>query len=388
MATESNAETYGVGVYGCGFIGRVHAYCHINLPLFYDPPPLNTRLVGVCTSRRETAEEARKKIGFAFGTDDPRELLESDEIDIVHCCAPNHLHRHFLIAAIEADKHIYCDKPLALNAEEAEEIRRVAERTGYSKKFQMTHQYRYLPATMRARQLIDEGFVGRVFGFRAQYLHSGYIDARRPMSWRLEAEKAGSGALGDLGTHALDLIYSLLGPYRAVFAHQETFIPERPNASGGTSKVNVDDVTVSTVRMQSGALGTVEAWRLATGAEDELRFEIHGSKGALRFNLMEPNWLEVFDADAPSSPMGGDRGWKRVAAVQRYPEPAGFPGPKFSIGWIRAHQHCLYAFLKAIAADHPTAPSLTDAVYIQHVHDAIAESAQGERWTTVNASPY
>lgn len=376
---------YGVGMYGCGFIGKVHTYGYVNLPFFYDPPALKTRLVGVCTSSDETASCMREQLGYEFCTTDYRELLERDDIHIVHCCTPNHLHYNFLIDAIKAGKHIYCEKPLALNAEQAQEILETARKENYNKKLQMTHQYNYFPATLRAKQLIEEGFLGEVFGFRAQYLHSGYIDKNRPMCWRLDASCGGSGALGDLGTHVLDLIYHLLGPYDKVFTLQETFIKERPNTTGeGLVPVEVDDITMAMVRMKSGAIGSIEAWRLATGTEDELRFEIHGSKGAMRFNLMEPNWLEVYDVRDKDKPYGGDRGWKKIATVQRYPKPAGFPGPKFSIGWIRGHVECLHAFLTAIANDTETLPTLADGVYIQTVHDLMIKSARENRWVDVN----
>lgn len=375
---------YGVGMYGCGFIGKVHTYGYVNLPLFYDPPVLKTRLVGVCTSTTESAKCAKEQLGFEFGTTDYHELLERDDIHIVHCCTPNHLHYDFLIDAIKAGKHIYCEKPLALNAEQAQEILETAAKEDYNRKFQIAHQYNYFPATLRAKQLIDDGFLGEVFGFRAQYLHSGYISKNRPMSWRLDVTRGGSGALGDLGTHVLDLMYHLLGSYDKVFALQETFIKERPKATGeGTVSVQVDDVTMAIVRMSNGAIGTVEAWRVATGTEDELRFEIHGSKGAMRFNLMDPNWLEVYDMRSKDMPFGGDRGWKKISTVQRYPKPAGFPGPKFAIGWIRGHMECLHAFLTAIATDGRTVPSLEDGVYIQKLHDLIIESAQENCWIDV-----
>jgi predicted dehydrogenase len=373
---------YGVGMYGCGFIGKVHVYGYLNLPLFYSPPALETKLVGVCTSQGETARIAKEQIGFEFATTDYRELLERDDIHIVHCCTPNHLHRDFLIDAIRAGKHIYCEKPIALNSQEAKQILSVAKEEGYSGKFQMTHQYRYLPATLRAKQLMDEGFLGDLFGFRAVYLHSGYVDPNRCISWRLDADRGGSGALGDLGTHVLDLMYHLLGPYEQVTALQHTFIKERPDGAG-MCPVKVDDVTIGMVQMKQGGIGSVEAWRVATGTEDDLRFEIHGSKGAMRFNLMEPNWLEVYDLRDRAEPIGGDRGWKKISTVQRYPKPAGFPGPKFPIGWIRAHMECLHSFLKAIAEDSNTSPSLEEGVYIAKVHDAMAKSAQDGSWIRI-----
>jgi len=369
------ADTYGVGFYGFGFIGKVHAYGYRTLPLYFDPMPLRARMVGVCTSRQETAERARETLDFEFCTTDYHDLLARDDIQIVHCCTPNNLHHDFLVDAVRAGKHIYCDKPLALNAEEAVDLARVMRQTGYSGKHQMTFQYRFLPATLRARQLIEDGFLGRVFGYRAQYLHSGYINPDRPISWRLDAGKSGAGALGDLGSHILDLVYCLLGEYSELGADLETFIKERPLKDGsGRRPVEVDDIAVINTRMADGSIGVVEAWRLATGAEDELRFEIHGQNGALRFNLMDPNWLEAYDARDPDKPIGGTRGWKRIGTVQRYPAPGGFPAPKLSVGWIRSHVQCLYNFLRCIAEDDAPRPSMEDGAYIQLVMDTAQQS--------------
>ena len=375
----------GVGIYGCGFIGEVHAYCYKNMSIYYNPPALNPELIGVCTSQQDTAKKAKEKLGFIMATTDYHELLNRDDIDIVHCCTPNYLHYEFIIEAIKARKHIYCEKPLALNYDQARKIREFARESKYKQKFQITHNYRYLPAILRAKQLVKEGFLGQVFGFRAQYLHSGYIDKDRPLSWRLDKQKAGSGALGDLGTHVLDLIYHLLGPYDQVMAEQETFIKERYSAAQQKKvSVEVDDVTISLVRMANGALGTIEAWRFATGSEDELRFEIHGSKGAMRFNLMDPNWLEVYDNREIGEPYGGYRGWKKISTVQKYPKPAAFPSTKAPIGWIRSHVESLHTFLQAIAEDKKTHPSLADGVYIQKTHDKLLKSAHNGHWEKVS----
>lgn len=374
--------TYGIAIYGCGAIGKVHAYCYNNLSFFYAPPALKTELVGVCTSSQETANTAKETLGFRFATTDYRDLLNSDDIQIVHCCTPNYLHKDFLIAAIKADKHIYCEKPIALNLEEAEEVLAVAKKNNYNKKFQMTFNYRYFPATMRAKQLIDAGFLDKVFGFRAQYLHSGYDNENKPLSWRLDIKKSGSGALGDLGTHVLDLIYYLLGPYARIMADSETFIKERPiPGSLEKGEVKVDDVTIGMARMKDGGMGTIEAWRLATGTEDDLRFEIHGSKGALRFNLMKPNWLEVYDNRESGEPLGGNRGWKKISTMQKYPMPAIFPSSKAPIGWLRSHLESIHSFLTTIREDSLPVPSLEDGVYIQRVHDMMLKSVKTGEWT-------
>jgi len=370
----------GVGIVGFGFIGKVHAYAYRNIPFFYEQLPLKTRLVGVCTAHEETAEQAKQLGGFELATTDYHELLARDDIHIINCCTPNYAHRDLLLDAIKAGKHIYCDKPLASNLDEAREIARAA--ASGSGKYQMTMQYRFVPAVMRAKQLIDEGFLGRIFGFRAAYLHSGYIDPNRPMSWRLDREKSGGGALFDLGSHVIDLIYHLIGDYSSVCAVAETMIKERPlkNEPNKKAKVKVDDVAIMMVRMKNGAIGTIEAWRLATGSNDDLQFEIHGEKGALKFNLMQPNYLFAYDARDAGGELGGNRGYKMIETVHRYPKPAADVASKATFGWFRAHVACLHSFLTHIAEDTAPSPDFEDALRIHEVMDAAYRSSTVSGW--------
>jgi len=377
-------QELGVGIVGYGFIGKVHTYAYLNLPLFYDPPPARIKLVGVCTAHKETAEKARKEAGFEFATTDYRELLARDDIHVINCCTPNHLHRKLLIDVLKAGKHIYCDKPLALNLKEAKEILEVVKKSRVV--HQMTFEYRFIPAMMRAKQLIEEEFLGRVFHFRACYLHSGYIDPERPMSWRLDKDKAGGGALFDLGSHVLDLVRYLLGECRTVFATTRTFIKERPLRRGSSKKasVKVDDLVLIQLEMESGALGTVEASRLATGTNDELRIEIYGDKGAIYFNLMEPNWLWIYDTRDESEPIGGRRGFKRIETVQRYPEPAVLPGPKFAIGWMRYHLASQHEFVRRIVSGQKGDPDFFDGYKVQKITEAALLSAARKGWVDLS----
>lgn len=366
----------GIGMVGYGFMGKVHTYAYLNFPLFYDPAPAKIKLVGVCTSRRETGRKAIEQAGYEFATTDYRELLKREDIQIIHCCLPNYLHKELLIAAIKSGKHIYCDKPLAMNLKEAKEIIETVKGAGI--KHQMTFEYRFIPAMMRAEQLIREGFLGKLLSFRACYLHSGYADPERPMSWRLEKHKSGGGALFDLGSHVLDLLRYLSGEYESVYADFETFTKKRPQRKNSPEKagVEVDDLALLQIRLENGAVGTVEASRIATGTNDELRIELHGTRGAIYFNLMEPNWLQVYDNREKGDPLGGDRGFKRIETVQRYPKPAVLPGPKFAIGWLRYHIHSQYEFITSIAEDRPGAPGLHDGYKVQEIMEAAYLSAQ------------
>lgn len=374
----------GVGIVGWGFIGKVHTYGYINLPLFYQPPPAQIHLVGVCTAHRETAEAARKRGGFQYATTSYEELLEREDIDVINCCTPNYLHKDLLIDALRAGKHIYCDKPLAMNLEEAREILKATEQS--NSVHQMTFEYRFIPAIMRAKKLVADGFLGKVFSFRGFYLHSGYIDPSRPMSWRLNKKQAGGGALFDLGSHILDLVRHLLGEYRAVFATTCTFIKERPlpDESARKAKVEVDDISFLQIKMESGAVGTVEVSRLATGTNDELRIEIHGSRGAIYFNLMDPNWLWIYDTKDPEQPIGGFRGFKKIETVQRYPEPASLPGPKFSIGWMRYHIASQFDFITRIVEKREARPSFLDGYKVQEVMETAQVSAREKRWVSLD----
>ncbi len=364
--------TLGVAILGFGFIGKVHAYGHINLPLFYSPPPVRTRLVGVATGRAETAQAAKDLLGFEVATTDQLSLIARDDVDIVHICTPNDLHEEALLAAIAAGKHIYCDKPLTATLAEAERVAAALE--GYNGTSQMTLQYRFWPATMRARQLIDEGRIGAVTHFRGAYLHAGSVDRTRPLNWKADANRGG-GVLNDLGSHIIDLLQHLIGPLEPTHAVKRVWTSQRRDAGDPARQIaNVgEDFVMVTMRTADGAPGVVEASKIATGSEDELRFEIHGDKGALRFNLMDANWLDFYDLADAETPLGGERGWKRIAAVSRYDPPAGFPGPKQHIGWMRGHMHCLYSFLDAVAKGLPGDPGLAVGVELQRTLARIAE---------------
>ena len=374
------SKQLGVGMAGYGFIGKMHTYAYKSIPIFYDPPPADVRLVGVCTSRAETARRAVEHGGYEFGTTDYHELLERDDIHIINCCTPNHLHKDILIDALKAGKHVYCDKPLAMNLSEAREILDAVGKVNVV--HQMTFQYRFVPAIMRARQLIDEGLLGEPMSFRAAYLHSGYIDPNRPMSWRLDKKQGGAGALFDLGAHVLDVVRYLLGECREVFATTQTFVKRRPVSKGSTKlvEVEVDDLALVQMKMESGALGTMEASRIATGTNDTLRLEIHGKEGAMRFDLMEPNWLYVYDNRLENEPIGGLRGFNRIETVQRYPEPAVFPGPKFTVGWVRFHIASMYDFLSNVAKGEASPPTLYDGLKVQEIMEAALKSAEKGGW--------
>ena len=376
-------SNYNVGFVGFGFIAKVHAYGYINLPLYYPSLSGKARITHVCAGHAQSAKLGAAQIGAEKACTDYRDVTEDPDVDIVHICTPNNLHKDALLSAMRNNKHIYCDKPLTATMAEAEEIR--AALPSYAGTSQMTLQNRFFPATMRAKQLIDDGFLGKVLQFRAAYLHAGSADPSAPLKWKLSS-KYGGGVIADLGPHVLDLVQHLVGDFAEVAASTQIAYPMRPSLEHPNEMATVDaeDAFTLLAHMVNGAHGSIEASKIATGAEDELRIEIHGSNGAIRFNGMDAHFLEVYDCQAANEPIGGLRGWTQVATGQRYPSPAnGFPSPKNSIGWMRGHMACLANFLQDVVDGKPGDPGLVEGINLQQVLDSVKRSAGERTWVTI-----
>ena len=370
----------GVGMIGYGFMGKMHSYAYASLPFIYHPLPARIKLIGACAPSEASRALAVETAGYEFTTPDYRELLDRRDIDIINVCTPNYLHKEQAIAAIKAGKHVYCDKPLALTASDAEEMAALARGSGLT--CQVTFHNRFSSALLRARQLVEDGFLGDVLSFRAVYLHTGYNDPKRPISWKMQRETSGAGALLDLGTHVIDIVRWLAGDFSKVNARLRTHIKERPAHAGSSElvPVTVDDVAMMQVELPNGALGSIEVSRIATGATDDLRFEINGSRGAIAFNLMDANWLSVYDDTRPSGPYGGDRGWQRIECIQGYPKPAVLPGGRTPVGWMRFHIASLYSFVSNVVESRAGEPSFDDGLAVQRVMDAAMLSSQTGSW--------
>jgi predicted dehydrogenase len=374
----------GIAMIGYGGIGRVHVMGYRNIPFHYGLPADTINVLGVATTRPETAEKAAREIGCEVWTADYHELLARDDVDLVDCTVPNHRHEEVVIAASEAGKHIYCEKPLAMTVAEGQRMVDAVEKAGV--KTQMTFNFRFFPAITRAKQLVEDGFLGRVFSFRGRYYRASYISYDKPLSWRLRKEIAGSGALFDIGSHVLDLIYYLLGDFGSVQATLDTLIKERPIAPGATEKgaVDVDDIALMHVRMAAphDTLGLVEISRMGTGATNDLQIEIFGDQGALRFNSADPSWLEVYDVRDAGQPLGGMRGFRKLETVQRH---EGQKSPDWSMtpSFVRTHAECQYQFLKAISDDVPPSPTLADGLRVQEAMEAAIRSSEEGRWVAV-----
>ncbi len=380
-------KTYNIGLIGAGFMGHVHTYCWTAIPFFYKNPGFKIVLKAVATSKLATAQAARDELGYERAHSDAAALIADPEIDIIDIATPNSLHLDALLLAQQAGKRVYCDKPLTGNLEQALELERQIAAPGALG--QMTLQYRFFPATMRARAMIDAGKIGDIINFRIEYLHSGNVAPGKRMNWK-DSRVFGAGVLYDLGSHAIDLLTWLCGAELGeVVARQKTLHKLRPSLqdAGVLVEQDTDDMSVILATLTNGALGSIEVSKIATGAQDELRFEIHGTKGALRFNLMQPNYLEYFDMADPELPLGGESGFKRIHCLQRYESPAGFPGPKFSIGWLRGHLHCLYSFIDAVHNDKPFEPSIARGIELEKWIACVAQSAESGQPVVVTSQP-
>ncbi|MHB0859459.1 MAG: Gfo/Idh/MocA family protein, partial [Anaerolineae bacterium] len=351
----------GIGMLGYGMIGRVHSMAYGQLRFMYPGQLSPVVLAGVCTSRRETAFAAAEEAGFRTWCVSVEELLDREDVTVVDVVTPNDLHREMVLAAIAAGKHVYCEKPLALNTEEARTMYAAAREANV--RVGMTFNYRFVPAILRARQIMTEGLLGDVYAFRAEYLHSGYQDPARPLSWRMRRERSGGGALVDLGSHAIDLVRYLLGEFETVQCTTRTYVAERPVRAGAAEKgpVTVDDAAWVQARLANGATGSIEATRFATGTVDDLNLAIYGQRGSLRWSLMDPNWLYWYDARRPAEPIGGERGWTRIETVQRYPGSVA-PPARTPLGWLRTHAENQYAFLRAVVTGETPQPDILDGL--------------------------
>ena len=368
-------KEYRIGIVGAGMMGKTHAWCWRSMPFFYEGLDFRVRLHGVCTSRLETARAARDAYGFERAYASVGELIESDEVDVVDIASPNHCHLEAVLAASRLGKPVYCDKPLTGNLAEALAIER--EVANPSRAGQMVFHNRFLPATMRARAMVESGDLGEIIAFRAAYLHSGNVPPGKRLAWK-DLRSHGAGVLYDLGSHLADLVTWVCGDAIAeVHARQKTLHARRPSYEDPNVLVeqDTDDMTLMSVVTRNGALGVLEASKIATGAQDDLRLEIHGTNGAIRFSLMDPNYLDWFDQRDPEAPLGGESGFKRLHCVRRYPAPAGFPSPKAAIGWLRGHLHCAYSFVSALHEGREFDPSLGRGIEIERVLAAVQRSA-------------
>jgi predicted dehydrogenase len=375
-------KTIGIGIIGAGFMGKAHTYGAKTLPLHYDNLPFIPRLVGVCDANPEAAQRMKEQNGFEFAASNLEEFLARKDIDAVTVSTPNVFHKEQILAALAAGKHVYCDKPMAASYTEALEVAGAWKKSGLVA--QVAHQFRCFPAVIRARQLIGEGRIGNIMSFHGAYLHSGSIDKNKPIGWKQDKASGGGGVLFDLGSHILDLLYNLLGEFSELFASTRVLYPQRPNAKGQMVTIDADDSAWILLKLPGGAQGMVEASKIYTGTNDDLKFEIYGDQGALRFDSNYPNWLEFFDNTKPEAAWGGERGYTRIETMSAFEKPGGsFPPAKFPIGWIRSHVHSFYNFCNSVYTGTPASPSFEDGAYVLKLLETAYASAEKGCWITL-----
>jgi len=358
-----------IGVLGYRFMGKAHANAFARLPMFFaDAPEVNREVV---VGRDEDAlADAADRLGFARTATDWRDVI--DEVDVFYNLGPNHVHAEPSIAALEAGTPTFCEKPLAPTLDDAEAMTDAASDAGVPAG--VAFNYRFVPAIQYAKARIENGELGELRHFRGQYLQDWLVDPEAPWSWRNDAEMAGSGALGDLGAHTIDLARFLVGDIAEVSGHLRTFIDERPVDGGnGTRPVTVDDAYSAQVNFENGVMGTLEASRFANGRKNDHTIEIEGSKGSLRFSLERLNELEVLRE--------GSRGYETVLVTDpEDPYVDHWWPPGHVIGWEHTFVHENYEFLSAVAEGGEYEPSFADGLAVQRVLDAVERSDErGER---------
>jgi predicted dehydrogenase len=365
----------GVGMLGHGFMGKAHAHALSTIAYMTWPPPLRPRLVELVGRRPDAVAEAARRYGFERAAVDWRVLVEDPAIELFDNVGPNDLHAEPTLAALRAGKHVLCEKPLGRTAPESHEIWRAAEVAGVV--HMCGFSYRFVPAIRLARDLIAAGEVGEVHSFRGAYLQDWLADAESPYVWRLDRQRSGSGALGDIGAHVVDLARFLVGEIAAVSGHVRTVVPERP---GGL--VDVDDTVEALVEFESGAGGSITASRLCHGRRNALTFEVSGTKGSISFDLERLNELSVYVDD--SRPSVHAQGFRRVLVTDAdHPFAKHWWPPGHSLGWADTFVHEIHHLLSAIAGERTVAPdgaTFEDGYRAAEVCDAILRSSEQHAW--------
>jgi predicted dehydrogenase len=389
----------GIGMVGHAFMGAAHSQAWRTAPHFFDLP-MRPRMRALCGRDPVRLAQAAGRLGWESTETDWNRLLERSDIDLVDICTPGDTHAEIAIAALEAGKHVLCEKPLANSVAEAEAMTAAAERAAAHGVLSMVgFTYRRVPAIALARRLVQEGRIGEIRHVRAQYLQDWLADAATPMSWRLEKDRAGSGALGDIGAHVVDLTQFITGDtVERVNGLLETFVGQRPVASSGsgallggeaadvgaqqTGAVTVDDTAVFLARFGRGAVGVFEATRFATGRKNAIRIEINGSRGSLAFDFEDMNVLHFYDADEP----GATAGFRRIVVTEAmHPYVGSWWPPGHGLGYEHGFTHQVVDLVTAIGHGQQPLPSFADGLQVQRVLDAVERSSEAGTWQDTTA---
>ncbi|GAA0549149.1 Gfo/Idh/MocA family oxidoreductase [Paractinoplanes ferrugineus] len=388
------SEQLRVGMVGYAFMGAAHSQAWRTVNRFFDLP-LSARMRAVCGRSRSGVAAAAEKLGWESHTTDWRSLIDRDDVDLIDICTPGDTHAEIALAALAAGKHVMCEKPLANTVAEAREMAAAATAAQASGVRSMCgFNYRRVPAVALMRRLVEAGRIGALRHVRAVYLQDWIVDPEFPLVWRLRKEVAGSGALGDIGAHIIDLTQFVTGrSIRSVTAMTETFVKSRPlpEASAGLSAsaageqrgdVTVDDAALFLARLDGGAIATYEATRFATGRKNGLRVELNGSLGSLVFDFERMNELAFYDGGQPAA----EQGFRRILVTEaEHPYMAAWWPPGHLIGYEHSFTHEMRDLIEAIGVGKDPAPSFTDALQVQLVLDAVSRSAVSAQWTEVES---
>jgi len=393
-ASSPNPRALRVAMIGHAFMGNAHSQAWRTAPHFFSLP-LRPEMTVVVGRDADRAAEAAARLGWAESSTDWREVVARDDIDVIDICTPGDTHAEIAIAALEAGKHVLCEKPLANTVAEAEAMTAAAEKARANGVLTMVgFTYRRVPAIGLARQLVAEGRIGQIRHVRAQYLQDWISDPEAPLSWRLDKAKAGSGALGDIGAHIVDLTQYVTGERIVELTGRlETFVKERPYAAGDTAgslggggattergPVTVDDAASFLATFSDGAMGVFEATRFANGRKNAVRVEINGSTGSVAFDFEDMNVLEFFDATQPAEVAG----FRRILATEAgHPYVAAWWPPGHGLGYEHGFTHQVVDLVTAIADGTDPDPSFADGLQVQRVLAAVETSSDTRTWQEI-----
>lgn len=376
-----------IGMVGYKFMGKAHSHAYRDAPMFFKMKAIPV-MKAICGRTKVDVAKIAKTYGWQSYETSWEKLVTRDDIDLVDISTPVNLHKDIAIAATKAGKHILCEKPMAINLDEAKEMLEAVKKAKV--KHMVGFNYRRVPAIALAKRLIDEGALGKICHFRAIYLQDWIIDPDFPLVWRLRKEMAGSGALGDLGAHIIDLARFLVGEFEKVVCLTETFIKERPEPTYVTDltveagkkmgKVTVDDAAIAIAKFKNGALGTFEVTRFAPGRKNCERIEINGSKGSLFFDLERINELKFFSCEDKNYLQG----FKTILVTEKcHPYLKAWWPPGHVIGWEHAMVNQVYDLMESIADDEMPTPNFVDGLKCQEVLEALGKSVREGKWVTI-----
>lgn len=384
-------KNVNVGLVGYMFMGKAHSVGYRDCAFAFPDVKAKPVMKEICGLNKSEAEHYAKQYGWERASEGYEHILASDDIDLVDIATGNDTHKEIAIAAAKSGKHIFCEKPMALNVAECKEMIKAVEEAGVI--HMIDFNYRRVPAIELARQMVEKGLIGKPYHFRAVYLQDWIVDPEFPLVWRLQKDKAGSGSHGDLNAHLIDIARYLCGDFDSVCGIMETFIKKRPlltaeaaglGAAKGSSEmgdVTVDDATLFLAKFKSGALGTFEATRFATGNRNGNHFELNGSEGSIRFNLERMNELEYYNRnDDPSL-----QGWKTILVTDPpHPFLKGWWPAGHIIGWQHTFVHQIYTLMNGIAEGKNPAPNFYDGLACQAVLEAVEKSAETSKWVSID----